>query len=313
MIREDEAAARETPAHPQSAEQLAQLFHETYERLALEFGYRTREASAKPWADVPAKNKALMIAVCAEIVKYVIEPELARLQVAQKLAEQQHRAAINELEEFRSDCIRLRAEHDRDLFNLKASNSDMWHELREVLGIPLDDVKWFPSALVHQVGDLMERVEKSEAERDGLRDAKPKYAVGVSVLLTRGNQLLLGKRKNISAAGLYSTPGGRIEPDEDMARCAIREFHEETGAVLGGFTFIDYCEHTRFGHHYFMFYAHATDYEGEIVNTQPDKCEGWEWIDLNRLPGNCTEPPKGIDLLGRTLAALSDPPEGETR
>ena len=62
-----------------------------------------------------------------------------------------------------------------------------------------------------------------------------------------------------------------------------------------------------------MFYAHATDYEGEIVNTQPDKCEGWEWIDLNRLPGNCTEPPKVIDLLGRTLAALSDPPEGETR
>jgi hypothetical protein len=112
MIREDEAAARETPAHPQSAEQLAQLFHETYERLALEFGYRTREASAKPWADVPAKNKALMIAVCAEIVKYVIEPELARLQVAQKLAEQQHRAAINELEEFRSDCIRLRVERD---------------------------------------------------------------------------------------------------------------------------------------------------------------------------------------------------------
>lgn len=48
-------------------EQLAQLFHETYERLAPDFGYKTREASAKPWSEVPDQNKNLMIAVCAEI------------------------------------------------------------------------------------------------------------------------------------------------------------------------------------------------------------------------------------------------------
>ena len=46
---------------------LAQKFHETYERLAPEFGYKTREASAKPWEEVPDDNKRLMIAVCSEI------------------------------------------------------------------------------------------------------------------------------------------------------------------------------------------------------------------------------------------------------
>ena len=46
-----------------TAEQIAQAFHETYERLAPEFGYETREAPAKPWAQVPEQNKALMIAV----------------------------------------------------------------------------------------------------------------------------------------------------------------------------------------------------------------------------------------------------------
>lgn len=51
------------------AEELAQLFHETYEHLAPDYGYRTREASAKPWYQVPDNNKALMIAVCAEILK----------------------------------------------------------------------------------------------------------------------------------------------------------------------------------------------------------------------------------------------------
>jgi energy-coupling factor transporter transmembrane protein EcfT len=52
-----------------TAEQLAQEFHEQYERLAPQFGYKTREASAKPWVDVPEQNKALMIAVCAQIMK----------------------------------------------------------------------------------------------------------------------------------------------------------------------------------------------------------------------------------------------------
>jgi hypothetical protein len=55
-------------AEQSDAEQVAQRFHETYERLAPDFGYKTREASAKPWADVPEQNKALMIAVCAELL-----------------------------------------------------------------------------------------------------------------------------------------------------------------------------------------------------------------------------------------------------
>ena len=50
------------------AEQIAQAFHEAYERLAPAHGYETREASAKPWADVPEQNKGLMIAVVAELI-----------------------------------------------------------------------------------------------------------------------------------------------------------------------------------------------------------------------------------------------------
>ena len=49
-------------------EALAQLFHETYERLAPTHGYETREASAKPWADVPEPNRSLMIAVGGEVL-----------------------------------------------------------------------------------------------------------------------------------------------------------------------------------------------------------------------------------------------------
>ncbi len=45
------------------AELLAKKFHETYERLAPDFGYKTRESSAVKWGDVPEKNKKLMVAV----------------------------------------------------------------------------------------------------------------------------------------------------------------------------------------------------------------------------------------------------------
>jgi hypothetical protein len=57
-----------TAVQPMTPEQLAQQFHETYERLAPEFGYETRRDSAVPWQDVPEQNRSLMTAVCAELV-----------------------------------------------------------------------------------------------------------------------------------------------------------------------------------------------------------------------------------------------------
>lgn len=112
---------------------------------------------------------------------------------------------------------------------------------------------------------------------------KPRLAVGVSVLLTnQQGQLLLGKRKNNTAAGLWSTPGGRIELEEDMFTCAARELKEETGVIanIQNMEVVDYKEHLRYGDHYFMCYIHVWDWTGEVQNMEPDKCEGWEWFDF---------------------------------
>jgi len=43
------------------------MFHETYERLAPQFGYCTREETRE--FDPASSNGKLMIAVCAEIIK----------------------------------------------------------------------------------------------------------------------------------------------------------------------------------------------------------------------------------------------------
>lgn len=51
-----------------TAELIAKSFHETYERLAPDHGYETREASAVRWEDVPDNNKNLMISVAQELL-----------------------------------------------------------------------------------------------------------------------------------------------------------------------------------------------------------------------------------------------------
>ena len=50
------------------AEYIAREFHEAYERLAPAHNYETREASAKPWKEVPEDNRNLMMAVVSELL-----------------------------------------------------------------------------------------------------------------------------------------------------------------------------------------------------------------------------------------------------
>ena len=45
-------------------------------------------------------------------------------------------------------------------------------------------------------------------------------------------RLLLIKRGHTPGAGLWSLPGGRIEPGETDAEALVREMHEETGLVI---------------------------------------------------------------------------------
>ena len=60
------------------ADVIANHFHDTYERLAPEFGYDTRPGSAVVWADVPEANRNLMIAT----VRVVLAGQLTLLDAA---------------------------------------------------------------------------------------------------------------------------------------------------------------------------------------------------------------------------------------
>ena len=89
-------------------EQLAQLFHETYERLAPDFNYNTRKASAVAWADVPANNKELMIAVANVILAHYKDYKSPEERLKGQLAENIRYRDIITNHKIRTDSINLR-------------------------------------------------------------------------------------------------------------------------------------------------------------------------------------------------------------
>lgn len=53
--------------------------------------------------------------------------------------------------------------------------------------------------------------------------------VGVALIITHGERVLLVRRKNAHGAGSWATPGGHLEFGESLVECAAREAKEETG------------------------------------------------------------------------------------
>jgi hypothetical protein len=104
---------------PTDPEALARKFHEVYERLAPHYHYETRKASAVPWEDVPDNNKALMVAVAAEIQRdWVAEVESLRAEVdAYKALDKERlvtlRADVDALRSLETEVESLQAEWDR--------------------------------------------------------------------------------------------------------------------------------------------------------------------------------------------------------
>lgn len=58
-------------------DEMAEEFHRTYERLAPAYGYEIRKESAVPWKDVPAGNRGLMMATCAEVLAWILRRDVA--------------------------------------------------------------------------------------------------------------------------------------------------------------------------------------------------------------------------------------------
>ena len=121
--------------------------------------------------------------------------------------------------------------------------------------------------------------------------------VGVAVIIRDGKgRILLGKRKNVLNAGLWSLPGGHFEWMETFSECCRREVREEVGIEIRDlwpvcFTNDMFKKEDR---HYVTLFFEAKWFSHRVTNMEPEKCYGWKWFQPRKIPKNTWHPVREV-------------------
>ncbi len=126
--------------------------------------------------------------------------------------------------------------------------------------------------------------------------------VGVGVLILKDGKLLMAKRKGSHGSGTWAPPGGKLDFEEEVEACAIRETFEETGLEVKDPKFITITNDIAEGTHYVTLWTRAIYAGGEPRITEPEKCDEIGWFDLNDLPSPLFLPMENLLKAGVKLA-----------
>ncbi|MGH9553918.1 MAG: nucleotide triphosphate diphosphatase NUDT15 [Terriglobales bacterium] len=110
--------------------------------------------------------------------------------------------------------------------------------------------------------------------------------IGVNVLVFRGWNLLLGRRRTSDDRRMWCPPGGHLEWGESVFACAHREVLEETAVrisnlIRGPYTNDRSCPDNM---HYVSLFVLADHESGSAENREPDVFDSWQWFDVECLP-----------------------------
>ena len=124
-----------------------------------------------------------------------------------------------------------------------------------------------------------------------------KIHIAAYLVLEKDDQILFHKRKNSGYMdGYYSLVAGHLDGAETAKQAIIREANEETGIVLRQEDLqVVHVSH-RFNPHreYIDIYLTASNWEGEITNLEPHKCDGLDWFPKDDLPENIVPEVKAV-------------------
>ena len=109
--------------------------------------------------------------------------------------------------------------------------------------------------------------------------------VGIGVMIFKDGKVLLGKRKGSHGSNNYAFPGGHLEYMESFEDCAKRETLEECGIKINKIKFQFLANMKEYSpKHYTHINLMAYWKSGEPKVLEPEKCENWDWYNLNKLP-----------------------------
>jgi len=108
--------------------------------------------------------------------------------------------------------------------------------------------------------------------------------VGVGAVIVHDGRILMVKRGTDPSMGLWSVPGGKVDPSESLSAAVEREVREETGLEVSCGPFIGHAESIgRHGHYVILdFYATVNLDLTEPLRPGSDASEA-AWIDLDRV------------------------------
>lgn len=122
--------------------------------------------------------------------------------------------------------------------------------------------------------------QSEKGVRYAIRFAQENLKEAVSVAITNGDHILIGRRKDTL---LWTLPGGHKKDNESTYQAAVRELHEETGMRVEDLKNLGSCLCDNGVH------LHCFQHElGSIVpgmrdietKYDPDmEVESWEWVD----------------------------------
>lgn len=115
------------------------------------------------------------------------------------------------------------------------------------------------------------------------RESHPRAGIGVMIL--KHGKVLLGLRKGSHGAGEFAFPGGHLEYMESFEDCARRETREECGLEIENIRFQFLANLQQYPPRHYVHIGLIADWKsGDARAMEPQKCERWEWHDLDSVP-----------------------------
>jgi len=124
---------------------------------------------------------------------------------------------------------------------------------------------------------------------DAMKNKQDTPKVGVGVLITKDDNILLMKRQGSHGAGTWCLPGGHVDLGEDLVTTCKREVLEEVGITIDTaipVTFKNVILEDEGLHYVTLFHIALWDKVQTPKIMEPKKCSELKWHKFDEFPRN---------------------------